>query len=262
MNWSLSSLFHLGAAHPETTGWGASLAVHVAGAAAIAWLGTVGVQSPAISGHRTAAQVQLVATTWTVPEPPAPLVVVEPSEPKVVVLPNEVRVADQTYRQSSTDVTEPTPEELAMVDRLLPAPREAVLRRSEEAAAAAAKPPVRQVARKTPPAVVPVGNPVVSAPREQSAGTTADTLPQLLDNRPPIYPNQAIAERLQGTVLLRIELTSEGTVGAIEVAAGSGHAILDAAAVQAVRSWRFQPAMRFGRPIPYTVRLPVRFSLD
>jgi len=51
-------------------------------------------------------------------------------------------------------------------------------------------------------------------------------------------------------------------VGNLEIAASSGHPILDAAAVQAVHSWHFAPARRFGRPIPYTVRLPVRFALD
>ena len=77
-----------------------------------------------------------------------------------------------------------------------------------------------------------------------------------------MYPAQAVADRLQGTVLLRFRITPEGRVAQLELLSSSGHPILDAAAVRAVRAWRFIPARRAGLPVATTVRLPVRFELD
>ena len=93
-------------------------------------------------------------------------------------------------------------------------------------------------------------------------GTSDRTLPRLLENRPPTYPQGAIIRRFEGTVVLRLEITPEGRVGGLEVVSSSGHAILDAAAARAIRAWRFAPATRAGRAVAVTVRLPVRFSLD
>ena len=82
------------------------------------------------------------------------------------------------------------------------------------------------------------------------------------DPEEPTYPVRAVVERLEGTVVLRVHVTSEGRVSAVEVFSSSGHAVLDAAAVRAVRNWQFTPAHRAGHPVSATVRLPVRFVLD
>ncbi|MCA9773805.1 MAG: energy transducer TonB, partial [Myxococcales bacterium] len=46
-----------------------------------------------------------------------------------------------------------------------------------------------------------------------------------------------------------------------EIRKSSGHAILDEAAVESVRRWRFRPGLRGGRPADAWVEVPVRFSL-
>ena len=87
-------------------------------------------------------------------------------------------------------------------------------------------------------------------------------IPRLIRNPPPRYPARAAAQRLQGTTWLDVDVTARGKVGGVRVASSSGHLILDAAAVRAVRStWRYEPARVGGRPKAMTVRVYVRFRL-
>jgi len=95
----------------------------------------------------------------------------------------------------------------------------------------------------------------------QSIGETTE-LPRVLQNPPPVYPLAAWQRGWQGTTQLRIMIGANGAVENVEVFRSSGHRVLDAAAVRAVRQWRFQPARRNGSPVAMTVRLPIRFSLD
>jgi periplasmic protein TonB len=76
----------------------------------------------------------------------------------------------------------------------------------------------------------------------------------------PGYPRRAERARLAGRVLLRIAVSAKGEVTAVVVSESSGHAILDEAAVAAVKDWRFLPAEDDGVRIATTVLLPVRFD--
>lgn len=78
---------------------------------------------------------------------------------------------------------------------------------------------------------------------------------------PPEYPAEAVRDRLEGTVMLRLEIDSAGHVAEVEVVESSGHAPLDRAAVAAVRQWHGQPARRFGRATASVEVLPIRFRL-
>jgi TonB family protein len=93
-------------------------------------------------------------------------------------------------------------------------------------------------------------------------GHADQTPPRPLANLPPVYPEQAVAARWQGVTLLRVHVVADGAAADVEVLSSSGHAVLDAAAVRAVRTWRFEPARHNGRPVAAAVRLPVRFQLD
>lgn len=93
------------------------------------------------------------------------------------------------------------------------------------------------------------------------AGVTSTTDPQFYRNLPPVYPPEAQARGWQGTVLLRLEISAAGNVSAVHVERGSGHAILDRAAVEVVRLWRARPATRGGQPVSTTEYQPVIFRL-
>jgi protein TonB len=77
-----------------------------------------------------------------------------------------------------------------------------------------------------------------------------------LDAAGQFYPAEAIAQGLQGEVDVLLVIDETGKVVAARVEQGSGHAILDAAALRAVRSLQSLPA-----DAPRQVVLPVRFRL-
>ena len=77
----------------------------------------------------------------------------------------------------------------------------------------------------------------------------------------PRYPESARASGAQGTTLLKLHVRADGSVDAVIVERSSGHVDLDAAAVQAVKPSRFEPARRGGDAVDQWVILPVRFTL-
>lgn len=176
------------------------------------------------------------------------------------ITPTAVEVARRRFHTASTDVSNPTPGELARVDRLLrdtPSPsRKARDPSPQPQPPSDASPAV--IARRTLPCQQAV-RVTAGSPRP---GTVDRPLPELLDNPPPEYPLSAIERRVEGTVLLRVHVGRDGSVARVEIARSSGHRVLDAEAVRAVRHWRFVPATRTGKPIATTVRLPVRFELS
>ncbi|AKC85930.1 energy transducer TonB [Pseudoxanthomonas suwonensis] len=80
---------------------------------------------------------------------------------------------------------------------------------------------------------------------------------------PPPYPRDAIKAGAQGTVLLRVLVDVDGRPLEVIVDRSSGHRSLDREAVRQVQQrWRFEPAMRDGRPVQAWGLVPIGFSLQ
>jgi len=77
----------------------------------------------------------------------------------------------------------------------------------------------------------------------------------------PRYPESARRAGVQGTALVRVRVLADGTVGEVLIEQSSGNSDLDAAAVEAVRRWRFEAARRGGAPVAVWVLIPFRFTL-
>ena len=76
----------------------------------------------------------------------------------------------------------------------------------------------------------------------------------------PPYPVAARRLGIQGEVLLRVFVAADGRPTNVTVLTSSGSDLLDASAVETVRSrWRFIPATRNGAPVEDTVQVPIRF---
>ena len=75
----------------------------------------------------------------------------------------------------------------------------------------------------------------------------------------PTYPPLARAARIQGEVRLRAIISKAGTIENLAVL--SGHAMLVAAAVDAVRQWRYHPYMLNGEPVEVETEVTVNFTL-
>jgi len=80
-------------------------------------------------------------------------------------------------------------------------------------------------------------------------------------NPAPEYPARARRRGWEGRVLLEVTVDAEGRVAGLRTLESSGYDLLDRAAAEAVRRWRFTPARRLGRQVADTVEVPVRFAL-
>lgn len=76
----------------------------------------------------------------------------------------------------------------------------------------------------------------------------------------PQYPPLARQVRVSGTVKLMSVINKEGTIERLEVL--SGHPLLVAAAVEAVKQWRYRPTMLNGQPVEVVAPIEVHFLLS
>jgi protein TonB len=83
-----------------------------------------------------------------------------------------------------------------------------------------------------------------------------------LKNPPPGYPRISRRNGEQGTVIVRVFISTQGTPEKAEVRTSSGFARLDQAALEAVHRWRFVPGRRNGTPEAMWFNIPVRFILE
>jgi len=145
--------------------------------------------------------------------------------------------------------------------------------------AAAAPPPRRNLPAPTSAAPRPPPSTVASGPRpsapaagaaEVSPVTVAPSLsaPPVITNprfrrppAPPQYPQRAVDLGQSGVVIIRALVTPDGDTRETRVWRSSGYALLDAAAIAAVRRWAFEPATRDNRGIEAWVEVPVDFRL-
>jgi len=74
------------------------------------------------------------------------------------------------------------------------------------------------------------------------------------------YPEEAIQLGLEGRLILTFTVNRDGTTSDVKVTKPL-HALLDSAAVQALRKTRFVPGQHLGQSARVRMRLPVRFEL-
>src|SRR5215510_905412 len=78
----------------------------------------------------------------------------------------------------------------------------------------------------------------------------------------PVYPESARRAGIQGTTLLRIHIERDGRVSDVTVQRSAGDQSLDQAASDAVRRWRFEPALNPAGPVAMWAVVPVEFRIS
>jgi protein TonB len=84
--------------------------------------------------------------------------------------------------------------------------------------------------------------------------------PMAIDTPPPVYPAELACEGTGGRVLLMLTIGVEGKPTEARMLQSSGVPALDAAAKDAIRTWRFEPAKVNDRPQPAKISVPVTFT--
>ena len=77
----------------------------------------------------------------------------------------------------------------------------------------------------------------------------------------PVYPRLAKEEGWEGTVLIKALVRTSGKPENITIQKSSGHKILDNAAVDAIRQWRFSPAKDGNFSMEKYIHIPLKFHL-
>ena len=82
-----------------------------------------------------------------------------------------------------------------------------------------------------------------------------------LDLTEPEYSLASKQNCEQGTVGVRLHITTDGRVTDVKLAKSSGYSALDESVIAAAKAWRFSPAMRDGKPIETDTTRTVAFNL-
>lgn len=171
------------------------------------------------------------------------------------------------------EMVSPTP--AAKATPALPAPDHAGQTR-ENAATSAEKAPVKAAIPGNPSPVASAdkkpgaGEPVADGMTRPPPGLSPDAaaraevrtapLPKRENVAPP-YPSLARQRGYEGLVILAVEVLASGVIGNIMLKKTSGYAILDRTALEAVRSWRFDPGKVGTNSVDMTVDVPIRYVL-
>jgi protein TonB len=120
-------------------------------------------------------------------------------------------------------------------------------------------------------APVKVASVVPGAPRKRLHEPGGAPTEEACDEEPtkpePVYKTEieytaaARAEGIEGRLVLKLIIAADGSVSDVEVVS-SVEPALDAAAVAAVKQWRFKPALANNKPVAVWVAIPLKFNLS
>lgn len=171
-------------------------------------------------------------------------------------LAEQQKLADEAKQKEQEKKTEPVapPKEEPKVVEQAPPPVET-------------PPPAQQQAEapkeETPP-------PVQQAPAQPTVNEgdlvalDADVIkPEVVSKVNPSYPPVAAAKKIEGTVILSILISENGSVVDTKVLRGAGGpAGLNEAAQAAVKKWKFRPAVKQGKRVKVWMTYPIVFKLQ
>lgn len=105
---------------------------------------------------------------------------------------------------------------------------------------------------------------VVEPPASRKAAeleTARVTPPRSIEKVAPSYSEDARKEKVEGVVIVQAVIDKDGTVSRVR-ALKRLHPSLDEAALEAIRRWRFEPALLDGEPVAVHYNLTINFRLD
>ena len=101
---------------------------------------------------------------------------------------------------------------------------------------------------------------VVAAPPKRIRVSTGISEGMLIHRVEPVYPTIAARARIQGTVQLRAVIAKDGSIENLQVI--GGHPILQQAALDAVKQWRYKPYILNGEPLEVETIVIVNFHMS
>ncbi|WP_281543938.1 energy transducer TonB [Grimontia sp. SpTr1] len=219
------------------------------------------------TGNRVA--IQLIASTKQVPKEPESAPVEDPPqqettkpEPKPVKSPS---VKKEPPKKAEIQPQKKVKPEVNTPKETNKKPLEKVTkkeRKEEKTKPLPPKKPIEKPEEKT--------EEIAEEISEENQMTQAKSSSPMLVERPtfkvrpsqPKYPRMAKRKGMEGTVLIEVWLDEEGNQTNRSLLKSSGFELLDGAAMDAVKKWRFNGHEENGVALAHRVRIPVRFNLD
>ena len=241
---------------------GGSVFLHVLALVGIAWLG------PVAGAALIPPKVVTVEVVTADPTPPPP-----PPKPvaRAIAAVKHALVANRSPKvQPIPAPPEPTPTPPAAQPEAPPAPVQAAETPNPQPAAAGTETFAGgdvnlgrggSSGARAGQNLAAVGPSTSSLGAEGTGTLTSFAVPKGGYQMKPTYPESARRAGIEGTSLLRFEITEGGMVSKVTVEKSAGHEELDRAAIAAVQKWRFEPARRGAQAVAVWVTLPVRFEL-
>jgi protein TonB len=100
---------------------------------------------------------------------------------------------------------------------------------------------------------------ITGAAAQSTATDDATDPPSVIKKVLAVYPEEAKQKHVEGEVILSVRIGSDGTVTNAEVK--KSVALLDDAALTAIRQWLFRPARRGGKPVEVLTEITFQFRL-
>ncbi|MCB9641434.1 MAG: energy transducer TonB [Myxococcales bacterium] len=91
---------------------------------------------------------------------------------------------------------------------------------------------------------------------------SVDTPPRAVHRVAAAYPARARARNVTGYVKLRLLIGADGSVLEADVVEAQPTGVFEQAALQAVRQWRFSPAMYKGKAVKLRATQMIQFTLE
>jgi len=107
---------------------------------------------------------------------------------------------------------------------------------------------------------IAAGNAQPSAPAAPLAIGGDVKQAKLISSVPPVYPSLAKTQHVSGNVQIDALIDATGRVTTMKVV--SGPTLLQQAAMDALKQWKYQPATLDGKPVPMHLTVTLQFRLQ
>ena len=78
----------------------------------------------------------------------------------------------------------------------------------------------------------------------------------------PKYPSQALSRKIEGYVVVRLQVTKEGSVSEVQVIDANPKGVFEREAIRAAWRYKFKPKLVDGKPVEQVATLPFEFNLE
>lgn len=213
---------------------------------------------PALASGEATKPLELVVVEVEPPRPPP-----APEPPKVKVKPTPIKVAEaKPPPEPPEEQAPPPPNDAPPPEPPKPVPLVVGISMSSTTAAGGFAAPVGNTlyGKTADKAAAPEEVKAYVAPKYTPI-YQVDSEPQLISEVKVPYPEEARRAGVEGTVTLSITIDPDGKVVAAKVLSGPSHG-LNEAAREAIRKFKFRPAVKGGETVSTEIKYAYTFLLD